>query len=233
MPATTARTAALSAIAATTLWVSPTAAQAHPVLPKPPAVTTVSTADSVSTANSMSAVIGLGQIRLSGPNVAGDPVWFGIEAFTDRTGSAHGRFRFRHERPDGTVVGDGWAEVTCLRVTGDVALLTAVVPDGVGVVKNHAYYMKVTDGGSQPDQLAFVQAQNGTERPPTRCVDFDVEHPGLADRSPVYTGGFTILTSRITPEGSAGSTTAPANSRTTSGTGRSDSGGIGSVGGIR
>jgi hypothetical protein len=59
-------------------------------------------------------------------------------------------------------------------------------------VKNHGFYVKIIDGGRSPDQIAFTQAQNGTERPPARCVDFDVEVPDSGDRYPVLVGGYRV-----------------------------------------
>jgi hypothetical protein len=45
----------------------------------------------------------------------------------------------------------------------------------------------------EPDRVALVQAQNGPERPPRRCVDLDVEFPpGSAVNYPVLTGGYTV-----------------------------------------
>ena len=138
-------------------------------------------------------VVGVGQFRLDEPNVVGHRIWFGVRAVTAADGSSRGRFRFRHLRPDGTVAGQGWADVTCLRVSGDVALFTAVVPEGVGVVKNHAFVVKVINGKHGPDRIAFIQAQNGPERPPRRCIDFDVEFPTMpAIRYPVLTGGYAV-----------------------------------------
>ncbi|MER7007185.1 hypothetical protein ABT297_29680 [Dactylosporangium sp. NPDC000555] len=165
------RAAALLVIAAAGAFAGPGNAQAHPV--------------------SGSAVAGVGQVTLDEPNTVGDRVWFAILAATAADGSSDGRFWFRHLSPDGTLRGEGWAEVTCLQVTGNVALFTAVVPEGVGVVKNHAFYMKITDRDAKPDQVSFIQAQNGSERPPTECIDFDVVFPGQP-RYPVLTGGYTV-----------------------------------------
>lgn len=136
-------------------------------------------------------VIGVGQVVLTQPDAVGHRVWFGVLASTDADGSPRGRFWFRHLLPDGSLLGQGWAEVTCLQVTGNVALFTAVVPEGVGPVKNHAFSMKVIDGGGQPDQVAFVQAGGGPARPPTRCIDFDVEYPGQP-RHQIRTGGYAV-----------------------------------------
>ncbi|WP_250000884.1 hypothetical protein [Actinoplanes sp. M2I2] len=136
-------------------------------------------------------VFGVGQVVLTQPDAVGHRVWFGVLASADAAGSSRGRFWFRHLLPDGSVLAQGWAEVTCLQVTGDVALFTAVVPEGVGVVKNHAFAMKVIDGGARPDQVAFIQAGGGPDRPPARCIDFDVEHPGQPYHQ-VRAGGYAV-----------------------------------------
>jgi hypothetical protein len=174
------KAAVLTAVAAVGLVAMPSTAQAQPGHHAPGGA-------------GPSAVRGVGQIRLDEPHVVGDRIRFGVRAVTAVDGSAHGRFTFRHLRPDGTVAGQGWARVTCLQVTGNVALFTAVVPAGVGVVKNHAFYVKIIDGRHGPDRVAFIQAQNGPERPPRRCVDFDVEFPSApALRYPVLTGGYAV-----------------------------------------
>lgn len=109
-------------------------------------------------------VRGTGDFRLHGPNVEGDQIRFEIDGRTARTGITHGTFRFRHHKPatEGdpgfTSYGDG--EITCLRVTGSSALVTAVIahetvpgmPDGIGP---HAYYLRVSDGSA--DKVQFVQ----------------------------------------------------------------------------
>ncbi|MFJ8581453.1 hypothetical protein [Micromonospora sp. NPDC093277] len=163
--------AALLAIAAAGAFAVPGNAQAHPV--------------------SGSAVAGVGQVTLDESDALGDRVWFAIVAATAADGSSNGRFWFRHLSPQGTLRGEGWADVTCLQVTGKVALFTAVVPEGVGMVKNHAFYMKITDRGAKPDQVSFVQALNGPERPPTDCFEFEVPYP-TRPRYPVLIGGYTV-----------------------------------------
>ena len=142
---------------------------------------------------SRSAVIGAGQFRLDEPGTAGDRIWFGVQASSAADGSVRGRFQFRHARPDGTVVGSGWAEVTCLRVDGNTALFTAVVPEEMpsDPVRNHAFAVKIIDGGRSPDVIASIQAQNGAERPPGDCFDFDVDYPGVP-RYPVLSGGYLV-----------------------------------------
>jgi hypothetical protein len=175
------RLAAVSAIASSVgLLATPSLAQAVPDRRGPARL-------------GVASVVGVGQIRLDEPNVVGDRIWFGVRAVAAADGSPHGRFEFRHLRPDGTVAGEGWAEVTCLQITGNVALFTAVVPAGVGVVKNHAFYVKIIDVRHGPDRVAFIQAQNGPERPPQRCIDFDVEFPSSSiSRYPVLTGGYRV-----------------------------------------
>ncbi|WP_430785631.1 hypothetical protein [Actinoplanes sp. G11-F43] len=127
-------------------------------------------------------VSGVGRIVLTPADADGHPVWFGVRG---------DRFWFRHLLPDGSLVARGWAAVTCLRVTGRVAEFTAVVPEGVGPIRNHAFVVKIIDGGRRPDQVAFVQASGGPERPPTRCFDLDAEFPGRP-RHQVLAGGYVV-----------------------------------------
>ncbi|RKN32368.1 hypothetical protein D7044_14075 [Micromonospora musae] len=127
--------------------------------------------------------------------MVGHRIWFGVQAVAAVDGSAYGQFLYRHELPDGTPVGQGRADVTCLKVTGNVAVFTAVVPEGQGNVKNHGYYVKIIDGGRGPDQIVDAQTQNGTERPPTHCIDPETElPPGVPQRPryPVLIGGYTV-----------------------------------------
>lgn len=137
-------------------------------------------------------VAGAGWFRLDEPNTVGHLIRFGVAATTSAAGTTRGRFDFVHLRADGSLAARGWADVTCLRVTGNVALFTAVVPEGVGPVRNHAYAVKVFDGGARHDRVASVQAQNGAERPRPDCFDFDAELPGAAIRYPLLAGGFVV-----------------------------------------
>ena len=139
------------------------------------------------------AVTGVGYFTYDEPGVYGHKIRFSVQARTSADGSTRGNFSFRHLLPNGDLLGQGRADVTCLQVSGGVALFTAVVPEGQGNVRNHAFYVKIIDGGrGRPDQIANIQAQNGPERPPRRCIDFEVEYPGAAKRYPVERGGYLI-----------------------------------------
>lgn len=176
------RAAALAAVAAVGVVASPAAAQAQQ-------------SEAMSVAAGWSVVAGMGHFVYDEPGVAGHRIWFGVQAVTATDGSTHGQFLYRHELPDGTLVGQGRADVTCLKVTGNVAVFTAIVPEGQGTVKNHGYYVKIIDGGSGQDQIVDAQAQNGTERPPTRCLDPETElPPGTPQRPryPVLIGGYAV-----------------------------------------
>ena len=142
-----------------------------------------------SVAAGRSAAAGTGHFVYDEPGTAGHRIWFGVQAVTTRDGSARGQFRYRHELPDGTLVAQGWADVTCLQVTGNVALVTAIVPEGEGPVRNHGFYVKIIDGGAGRDEISDVQASGGPERPPTGCVDPDDYH---RPRYPVLAGGFAV-----------------------------------------
>jgi hypothetical protein len=138
------------------------------------------------------AIAGGGSFTYDEPDVYGHRIRFNIHARTTVDGSTRGSFSFWHLLPDGKLAAKGRADVTCLQVSGGTALLTAVVPEGQGNVRNHAFYVKIIDGGSgRPDQIANAQAQNGSERPPQRCVDFEVEHPG-PKRYPIERGNYVI-----------------------------------------
>ncbi|MET8282035.1 hypothetical protein [Micromonospora sp. NPDC005174] len=140
-------------------------------------------------------VVGAGQFVYDEPNTVGHRIWFGVVAVAAADGSTHGQFRYRHELPDGTVAAQGRADVTCLRVTGNVAVFTAIVPEGVGPVRNHGYYVKIIDGGRQPDVIVDAQAQNGTEPPPTGCIDPETELPPevpARPRYPILAGGYVV-----------------------------------------
>ncbi|MFC5925218.1 hypothetical protein [Micromonospora vulcania] len=140
-------------------------------------------------------VAGIGRFVYDEPNVVGHRIWFGVQAATTAGGSTYGQFLYRHELPDGTLVAQGRADVTCLKVTGNVAIFTAIVPEGQGTVKNHGYYVKIIDGGRGPDQIVDAQAQNGSERPPTHCLDPETDLPPelpTRPRYPVLVGGYAI-----------------------------------------
>ncbi|MEU5563501.1 hypothetical protein [Micromonospora musae] len=173
---------AVAAVAAAGVAASPSAAQAQQ-------------SEAMSGAAGWSVVAGLGHFVYDEPGVAGHRIWFGVQAVKAPGGSTYGQFLYRHELPDGTPVGQGRADVTCLKVTGNVAVFTAIVPKGQGNVKNHGYYVKIIDGGSEPDQIVDAQAQNGTERPPTHCIDPETELPPdvpQRPRYPVLIGGYAV-----------------------------------------
>ncbi|SIS03046.1 hypothetical protein [Micromonospora avicenniae] len=176
------RATALAAVAAAGVVASPAVAQAQP--PEP-----------MSAAARWSLVAGMGHFVYDEPGTAGHRIWFGVQAVTATDGSTHGHFLYRHELPDGSLVGQGRADVTCLKVTGNVAVFTAIVPEGQGTVKNHGYYVKIIDGGSGPDQIVDAQAQNGTERPPTHCLDPETDLPPgnpQRPRYPILIGGYAV-----------------------------------------
>ncbi|MEU0549706.1 hypothetical protein [Micromonospora sp. NPDC005979] len=168
---------ALVAAGSSTAWAQPTA----PTGTSPPRGAAV--------------VVGAGQFVYDEPNTVGHRIWFGVVAVVAADESTHGQFRYRHELPDGTVAAQGRADVTCLRVTGNVAVFTAIVPEGVGPVRNHGYYVKIIDGGRQPDVIVDAQTQNGTEPPPTGCLDPETELPPEAParpRYPILAGGYVV-----------------------------------------
>ncbi|MFC3500333.1 hypothetical protein ACFOOK_05040 [Micromonospora krabiensis] len=173
---------AVAAVAAAGVATSPTAAQAR----QP---------EGIRVAGGWSVVAGVGHFVYDEPGTVGHRIWFGVQAVAAAGGSTYGQFRYRHELPDGTVVGQGRADVTCLEVTGNVAVFTAIVPEGQGAVRNHGYYVKVIDGGRGPDQIVDAQAQNGTEPPPTECLDPETDLPaGVPPRPryPVLVGGYVV-----------------------------------------
>ncbi|MFI5924456.1 hypothetical protein ACIA3K_00610 [Micromonospora sp. NPDC051543] len=140
-------------------------------------------------------VAGVGHFVYDEPNMVGHRIWFGVAAVTTVDGSTRGEFRYRHALPDGTELARGRADVTCLRVVGNVAVFTAIVPDGVDPVRNHGYYVKIIDGGRQPDVIVDAQTQNGTEPPPTGCLDPESELPPEAParpRYPILAGGYVV-----------------------------------------
>ncbi|MFB9406519.1 hypothetical protein [Dactylosporangium matsuzakiense] len=164
----TMRVAALLAITTAAVTAAPGAAQARPVRPE------------------LETMAGVGQVTLTGDRQDGDHVWFAVAAT-----NAGGRLWYRHLSPEGAVRAAGWADVTCLEVTGNVALLAATVPDGVDGIRNHGFYLKLTDNATRPDDLVFIQTLNGSEPPPAYCVDPDVQVPGWP-HYPVQIGGYTV-----------------------------------------
>lgn len=176
------RTTVLGAVAAVVVAAWPSVAWAQQSEPK-------------TAAAGWSVVAGMGHFVYDEPNVVRHRIWFGVSAVSAADGSAHGQFLYRHERADGTLVAQGRADVTCLKVAGNVALFTAIVPEGEGTAKNHGYYVKIIDGGTRPDVIVDAQAQNGTERPPTHCLDPETDLPPelpQRPRYPVLTGGYAV-----------------------------------------
>ncbi|MEU4470661.1 hypothetical protein [Micromonospora sp. NPDC023888] len=182
------RATTLAAVAVVGVAAAPAVAQAHP--------------GARGAAAGRSMVVGLGHFVYDEPNTVGHRIWFGVYAVTASDGSAHGQFRYRHEQADGTLAAQGWADVTCLRVTGNVAVFTAIVPEGQSSVKNHGFYVKIIDGGRGPDQIVDAQATNGSERPPTGCIDPETElPPGLPSRPryPILVGGYAVHAAKVPP----------------------------------
>ncbi|MCX5065008.1 hypothetical protein OOJ91_03845 [Micromonospora lupini] len=143
----------------------------------------------------LSALAGMGHFVYDEPNVVGHRIWFGVSAVSTPDGTARGQFLYRHEWPDGTLVAQGRADVTCLKVTGNVAVFTAIVPVGEGTAQNHGFYVKIIDGGPEPDVIVDAQAQNGATRPPTRCIDPETEVPADVPprpRYPILAGGYLV-----------------------------------------
>lgn len=135
---------------------------------------------------------GVGHFTYEEPGLQGHRIRFRVHARVDAEGTTRGTFDYRHLLPDGEVLGAGHAEVTCLSVHGDTALVAAVVPEGHGNVRNHGYYLKIIDGNRahHPDQIETVQAQNGPDRPPRHCIDTAVD-PDVK-RYPIDRGGYLI-----------------------------------------
>lgn len=158
------RTVVLSALLAAGVLAAPAA----PAQARPPAM-----------------VVGLGHFVYDEPGLEGHRIWFGVRAAQNR-----GRFWFRHEYPDGSLVAEGTADVTCLRVTGRTALFTAIVPDGTSEVRHHGFYVKIIDSDRGPDLIADAQATNGPTPPPRDCYE-----PGDMGRPfyPIRRGGYAVI----------------------------------------
>jgi hypothetical protein len=134
---------------------------------------------------------GVGHFTYDEPGVDGHRIRFSIHARVAPDGTTSGVFGYRHQLPDGQVVGEGHADVTCVSVAGDTALVAAVVPEGEGNVRNHGFYVKIVDGRrGQPDQIETLQAGGGPERPPQYCIDTAWD-PTLK-RYPIERGGYLI-----------------------------------------
>lgn len=132
-------------------------------------------------------ITGVGHFTFTEPGVDGHRIRFSVLAGVDRKGRTHGVFGYRHLLPDGQLVAEGFAEVTCVSVRGRTALLTAVVPEGKGPIRNHAFYLRLVDG--RPDLIDSVQAANGTARPVPYCVD---TVPFRQPQYPIELGGYAF-----------------------------------------
>ncbi len=133
-------------------------------------------------------IAGVGHFTFKEPGTYDHRIRFSVAAGVDRRGKSYGVFRYKHQLPDGRVVGEGYAEVVCVSVQGNTALVAAVVPDGQGTVVNHGFYVKIIEG--RPDHIESAQAGGDPTRPaPRYCVD-----PALfsAVRYPLDRGGFTF-----------------------------------------
>lgn len=130
-------------------------------------------------------ITGVGQFVYHEPNTEGHRITFGLAAGVTRGGVAHGVLTYRHALPDGSTLAEGWADVTCVNVTGDTALVAAVVPNERSNLVNHGFYLKIV-GGRQ-----IELAQTGGDpahAAPRHCVD-TADVPGLK-RYPVAPGGY-------------------------------------------
>jgi hypothetical protein len=132
-------------------------------------------------------ITGVGHFTLQEPNTENHPIRFSVLAWVDRSGTTRGVFGFRHLLPDGRVLAEGQAEVTCVNVRGGTALVTAVVPEGQGNVGNHAFYLRLTNG--RPDRIETVQATNAPTRPVPYCVDIA---PFGVPTYPIERGGYVF-----------------------------------------
>ncbi|RJL30809.1 hypothetical protein [Bailinhaonella thermotolerans] len=129
---------------------------------------------------------GVGHFTYDEPGVEGHRIRFAVHARVAADGTARGALTYRHLLPDGKLLGRGRADVTCVNVTGDTALVTAVVPEGQGTVRNHAFYLKIIEG--RPDRIETLQTNNGPVRPPSYCAD-PAFNPDIR-RYPIERGGF-------------------------------------------
>ncbi|MFE9914370.1 hypothetical protein ACFYPG_04360 [Micromonospora sp. NPDC005553] len=91
----------------------------------------------------------------------------------------------------GTVASEGQAEVTCISVVGNTALVTAVVPEGGSPMVNHVFVVKIIEGGpGRADQIETLQAGGDPTRPAKRyCID---TAPYSLSRYPVRPGGYAF-----------------------------------------
>ncbi|MET8257992.1 hypothetical protein [Micromonospora sp. NPDC005205] len=91
----------------------------------------------------------------------------------------------------GAVASEGQAEVTCISVVGNTALVTAVVPEGGSPMVNHVFVVKIIEGGpGRADQIETLQAGGDPTRPAKRyCID---TAPYSLSRYPVRPGGYAF-----------------------------------------
>jgi hypothetical protein len=135
-------------------------------------------------------IYGVGHFTYDEPGTYGHRIRFSVIAGVSADGTTHGVLGYRHLLPDGQEAASGHAEVTCVNVHDGTALITAVVPEGQGQVANHAFVLKIIDGGpGAPDRIETLQAQGGPTRPPRYCMDT----AGFGLRTyPVEPGGYTF-----------------------------------------
>jgi hypothetical protein len=85
--------------------------------------------------------------------------------------------------------------VTCVQVSNGTALFTAIVtrehippvPPGLPLGP-HAFYVKVIDGGREPDQVVFIQAIDPPGPLDPSCIDVEERFPGQLVRHPLDHG---------------------------------------------
>ncbi|GAA0935549.1 hypothetical protein [Virgisporangium aurantiacum] len=132
-------------------------------------------------------ITGVGQFVYHEVNVEGHRITFGVAAGVTRHGTAYGVLTYRHALPDGKLLASGWADVTCVNVHGDTALVTAVEPDERSMLVNHGFYLKIIGG----DRIELVQTGGDPTEPARRhCVD-TADVPGI-NRYPVRPGHYVF-----------------------------------------
>ena len=151
------------------------ATPAHADIPEPPPRPTTSGAW----------ITGIGQFVYHEVNVEGHRITFGLAAGVTRNGTAYGVLTYRHALPDGQLLASGWADVTCVNVRGDTALVTAVVPNDRSTLVNHGFYLKIVGG----DRIELAQTGGDPAEPARRhCID-TADVPGI-NRYPVEPGRY-------------------------------------------
>lgn len=132
-------------------------------------------------------ITGVGQFVYHEANVEGHRITLGVAARVTRNGTAYGVLTYRHALADGSLLSSGWADVTCVNVRGDIALVTAVEPDERSMLVNHGFYLKIIGG----DRIELVQTGGDPAEPARRhCVD-TADVPGI-NRYPVEPGGYVF-----------------------------------------